>query len=317
MDLQTIKAARERIAPYTVQTPLIRMANLDAFLGCQVYVKAECMQITGAFKLRGAMNKALSLSAEELKRGIVCASSGNHGKGIAYAAKALGTNATIVMPYTSPKVKVEAIKALGAEVVQCETSERFDVAERVCAEKGATMVPPYNDEAVMTGQGTAGLEIMEQLPDAHAVVVPVSGGGLIGGVSTAIKAVNAGGKVYGAEPANLPRYSLSLAAGVPQKVEQKATIADALVSQAPGDKCFPYVKENVDAVYTVSEEYILKAMKMLLCEGKLLAEPSSCIGMAAVLEGKVKFTKEDKVCFLVSGGSVGLEQLSVLQDVTY
>ena len=317
MDLQTIKAARERIAPYTVQTPLIRMANLDAFLGCQVYVKAECMQITGAFKLRGAMNKALSLSAEELKRGIVCASSGNHGKGIAYAAKALGTNATIVMPYTSPKVKVEAIKALGAEVVQCETSERFDVAERVCAEKGATMVPPYNDEAVMTGQGTAGLEIMEQLPDATAVVVPVSGGGLIGGVSTAIKSVNSAVKVYGAEPAMLPRYSLSLKAGVPQKVEQKATIADALVSQMPGDKCFPYVKQNVDAVYTVSEEYILKAMKMLLCEGKLLAEPSSCIGMAAVLEGKVKFAAEDKVCFLVSGGSVGLEQLSVLQDVTY
>ena len=163
MDLQTIKAARERIAPYTVQTPLIRMANLDAFLGCQVYVKAECMQITGAFKLRGAMNRALSLSGEELARGLVCASSGNHGKGLAYAAKALGTKATIVMPYTSPKVKVEAIKALGAEVVQCETSERFDVAERVCAEKGATMVPPYNDEAVMTGQGTAGLEIMEQL----------------------------------------------------------------------------------------------------------------------------------------------------------
>lgn len=317
MDIQTIKAARERIAPYTVQTPLIRMANLDAFLGCQVYVKAECMQITGAFKLRGAMNRALSLSGEELARGLVCASSGNHGKGIAYAAKALGTKATIVMPYTSPKVKVEAIKALGAEVVQCETSERFDVAERVCAEKGATMVPPYNDEAVMTGQGTAGLEIMEQLPDVNAVVVPVSGGGLIGGVSTAIKSVNCEVKVYGAEPAVLPRYSLSLEAGVPQKVEQKATIADALVSQMPGDKCFPYVKENVDAVHTVAEEYILKAMKMLLCEGKLLAEPSSCIGMAAVLEGKLKFDAEDKVCFLVSGGSVGLEQLSVLQDVTY
>lgn len=317
MDIQTIKAARERIAPYTVQTPLIRMANLDAFLGCQVYVKAECMQITGAFKLRGAMNRALSLSGEELARGLVCASSGNHGKGIAYAAKALGTKATIVMPYTSPKVKVEAIKALGAEVVQCETSERFDVAERVCAEKGATMVPPYNDEAVMTGQGTAGLEIMEQLPDVNAVVVPVSGGGLIGGVSTAIKSVNCEVKVYGAEPAVLPRYSLSLEAGVPQKVEQKPTIADALVSQMPGDKCFPYVKENVDAVHTVAEEYILKAMKMLLCEGKLLAEPSSCIGMAAVLEGKLKFDAEDKVCFLVSGGSVGLEQLSVLQDVTY
>lgn len=316
MDLQSIKAARERIAPYIVQTPLIRLPNLDAWLGCQVYVKCECMQITGAFKLRGAMNKALSLSGEELARGIVAASSGNHGRGIAYAAKALGTKATIVMPYTAPKVKVEAIKALGAEVVQCETSERFDVAERVRAETGATMVPPYNDEAVMTGQGTAGLEIMEQLPEVDAVVVPVSGGGLIGGVSTAIKAMDSRVKVYGAEPANLPRYSLSLAAGSIQKVEQKPTIADALVSQAPGDKCFPYVKANVDGVSPVSDEYVLKGMKLLLCEGKILAEPSSGIGMGAVLEGKLKFKPTDKVCFLISGGSVGLEQLAALRDVT-
>lgn len=317
MDLQTIKAARERIAPYIVQTPLIRLTNLDAYLGCQVYVKCECMQNTGAFKLRGAMNKALSLSEEELARGIVCASSGNHGRGIAYAAKMLGTKATIVMPYTAPKVKVEAIKALGAEVVQCETSERFDVAERVRAETGATMVPPYNDEAVMTGQGTAGLEIMEQLPDVDAVVVPVSGGGLIGGVSTAIKGTDSRVKVYGAEPANLPRYSLSLEAGEPRKVEQKPTIADALVSQMPGDKCFPYVKANVDSVSPVSDEYVLKGMKLLLCEGKILAEPSSGIGIGAVLEGKLKFAPTDKVCFLISGGSVGLEQLASLQDVTY
>lgn len=317
MDLQTIKAARERIAPYIVQTPLIRLTNLDAYLGCQVYVKCECMQNTGAFKLRGAMNKALSLSEEELARGIVCASSGNHGRGIAYAAKMLGTKATIVMPYTAPKVKVEAIKALGAEVVQCETSERFDVAERVRAETGATMVPPYNDEAVMTGQGTAGLEIMEQLPDVDAVVVPVSGGGLIGGVSTAIKGTDSRVKVYGAEPANLPRYSLSLEAGEPRKVEQKPTIADALVSQMPGDKCFPYVKANVDSVSPVSDEYVLKGMKLLLCEGKILAEPSSGIGIGAVLEGKLKFAPTDKVCFLISGGSVGLEQLASLQDITY
>ena len=317
MDLQTIKAARERIAPYIVQTPLIRLANLDAYLGCQVYIKCECMQNTGAFKLRGAMNKALSLSEEELARGIVCASSGNHGRGIAYAAKTLGTKATVVMPYTAPKVKVEAIKALGAEVVQCETSERFDVAERVRAESGATMVPPYNDEAVMTGQGTAGLEIMEQLPEVDAVVVPVSGGGLIGGVATAVKGVDSRVKVCGAEPANLPRYSLSLKAGSPQKVEQKPTIADALVSQMPGDKCFPYVRENVDEVAPVSDEYVLKGMKLLLCEGKILAEPSSGIGMGAVLEGKLKFKPTDKVCFLISGGSVGLEQLAMLQDVTY
>ena len=234
LTLEKIFEAKNRIAPYTTRTPLIRLEKLDEYLGCQVYLKAECMQITGAFKLRGAVNKIRMLTPEQLSCGIVAASSGNHGKAVAYTAKKLGAKATIVMPYTAPAIKVNAIKELGAEVVQCETSERFDVAERICREKNATMVPPYNDEEIMAGQGTAGIEILEQCPEIDTIIVPVSGGGLIGGVSTAVKGMDNSVKVYGAEPAALPRYSASLAAGKPVKIEQKKSIADALVSQMPG-----------------------------------------------------------------------------------
>ncbi len=315
LNIETIHAARERIAPYIVTTPLLRLHNLDSYLGCQVYAKAECMQITGAFKLRGAMNKALSLTPAQLARGIVAASSGNHGRGIAYAAKLLEAKATIVMPRTSPHVKVDAIRALGAEVLQCETSERFRIADQVCAERGATMVPPFNDEDIMAGQGTIGLEVIEQCADLDAIVVPVSGGGLLGGVATAIKAVSPRMRVYGAEPAALPRYHASLAAGLPVTVEQKKSIADALVAQTPGEICFPYVAANTDGFAAVEDEFLLKGMRLLLTEGKLLAEPSACIGIGAVLQRLISVQPKDKVCFLISGGNVGLEQLRMLEDV--
>lgn len=310
-----IQEAHDRIKSNIVETPMIRLNNLDKFLGCEVYIKAENMQLTGAFKLRGAMNKILSLSEDEIKRGIVAASSGNHGKAVAYTAKMLGTTATIVMPNTAPQIKIDAIKSLGAEVVLCDASERFDVADKICSEKGATMVPPYNDYYVMAGQGTAGIEIIEKCPKIDKVIVPVSGGGLISGVATAIKSLSPKTKVYGAEPANLPKFTTSMKNGEVTKVEQKATIADALVSQAPGVKCYPYVVENTDGFADVDEEFILKGMKLLLTEGKILAEPSSGIGIGAVLEGLIDVKEDDKVCFLISGGSVGLEQLKSLEDI--
>ena len=189
LTLETIRAAHARIAPYIVQTPLLRLPALDDALGCEVYAKAECMQRTGAFKLRGAMNKILALTEDERARGFVAASSGNHGRAVAYAAQRFGTHACIVMPETAPAVKQAAIRALGAELVLCDAAERFDVAARLCAERGATMVPPFDDPLVMAGQGTVGLEILEQCPALDALVVPVSGGGLIGGVATAVKAL--------------------------------------------------------------------------------------------------------------------------------
>lgn len=315
LTIHEIKAARIRIAPYIIQTPLIRMKNLDQYLGCEVYAKAECMQTAGSFKLRGAMNKILSLTEEELQRGIVAASSGNHGKAIAYACKKLGTKATIVLPNSVAKVKEDTIRKWGAEIVKCDVSERFEVAEKLCQEQSATLVPPFNDETVMAGQGTAGLEIMEQCPELNMVIVPTSGGGLIGGVSTAIKAVSPETVVFGAEPAVLPRYSASLKAGKPILVEKNRTIADALVTQIPGSICFPYVAAHTDGFADVDEEYILKGMKLLLTEGKLLCEPSSGISIGAVLQGLIPVKPSDKVCFFISGGSVSLEQLHQLESI--
>ena len=317
--VETVKEARERIRDYVTETPLLRMEALDAFLGCQVYLKLENMQKIGAFKFRGAMNKIQKLTEEELARGIVAASSGNHGKAIAYGAKMKGAKATIIMPNTAPKMKVEAIKALGAEVISCDAAERFEVAAKVCEERGSTMVPPYDDYDVMAGQGTLGLEIMEQCPEVDMVVVPASGGGLIGGVATAIKGVSADVKVIGAEPSGLPRYSVSLEKGEPTMVPmpEVKSVADALVSNRPGLKCFPVVRDHVDGFAAVDDTYMLKAMKMLLMEGKLLAEPSSCIGMGAVMQGKISVKPEDKVCFVISGGNLGFEQLELLGGVTY
>lgn len=313
--IDRIYEARERISPYIVRTPLLRLSSLDAFLGCQVYVKAECMQTTGAFKLRGALNKIRTLTPQQLNCGIVTASSGNHGRAVAYTAKMLGVSATVVMPNTAPPVKVNAIRNLGAEVVQCDAADRFRIADEICARKGAAMVPPFNDEAVMAGQGTAGLEILEQCPEVDKVVVPVSGGGLISGVSTAVKALRPHAKVYGAEPTALPRYSESLKAGKPVQVEQKRSVADALACSLPGDLCFPVVAANTDGVCAVEDSYTLKGMKLLLMEGKLLCEPSSAIGIGAVLQGLLPVEKEEKVCFLISGGNVGFEQLKILEDV--
>lgn len=317
--VETVREARERIHDYVTETPLLRMEALDAFLGCQVYLKLENMQKIGAFKFRGAMNKIQKLTEEELARGIVAASSGNHGKAIAYGAKMKGAKATIIMPNTAPKMKVEAIKALGAEVISCDAAERFEVAAKVCEERGSTMVPPYDDYDVMAGQGTLGLEIMEQCPEVNMVVVPASGGGLIGGVSTAVKGVNANVKVIGAEPSGLPRYSVSLEKGEPTMVPmpEVKSVADALVSNRPGLKCFPVVLDHVDGFAAVDDMYMLKAMKMLLMEGKILAEPSSCIGMGAVMQGKISVKPEDKVCFVISGGNLGFEQLELLGGVTY
>jgi len=309
VSLKKIQEARSRIQPFIEETPLLHFKSLDSFLHCQVYIKAECMQTTGSFKLRGAMNKILQLNDEQLQGGIVAASSGNHGKAVAYAAKMRGAKATIIMPFSAPTIKTDAIRALGAEVVQCEVSERFAVAEKICGERNATMVPPFNDEDVIAGQGTLGLEILEQCSDIDKIVVPVSGGGLLGGLSTAVKGTRSNVTIYGAEPSCLPRYTVSLAQGCPTKVAPQKSIADALVAQIPGDKCFPLVQANTDCMLDVDDDFILKGMKLLLLEGKILCEPSSAIGIGAVLQGLVQFQPEDKVCFLISGGSVGLEQL--------
>ena len=259
----------------------------------------------------------LQLTEDELKCGIVTASSGNHGRAIAYSAKMLGAKATVVMPRTAPKLKIEAIKSLGADVVLCDVTERFKIAEDICESTKAVLIPPYNDEGVMAGQGTAGIELIEQCPEADIVLVPGSGGGLLSGVATAIKTLSPKTKVYGVESSILPRYSASIAAGMPVEVESKVSVADALASNQPGVKCYPYVEKYTDGILTVDEEYILKAMKLMLTEGKLFIEPTSCIGAAALLQGVLPVKPDDNVCLFLSGGNVGFEQLKMLEGVTF
>ena len=307
-----IREAAERIAPYVRTTPLVRLEALDGHLGCKVYLKLENLQVTGSFKFRGAMNAALQLSEGQIARGFVAASSGNHGKALAHVAKMLGTAATIVIPDTAPQVKVDAIASLGATIVRSSVEERFEVATRIATETGASLIPPYDDYRIMAGQGTIGLEIASMLPDASVVIAPVSGGGLLGGVSTAIKEALPNARVFGAEPAARPRWTASLAAGVPVTVQSRPTLADALVTLSPGKMTFPVVQAYADGVVTVDEESLLSASKLLLTEGKILAEFSSAIGIAAVRERLIEVSSQDKVCFIVSGGSIGLDQVAML-----
>ncbi|CAM4346508.1 threonine ammonia-lyase [Lacicoccus alkaliphilus] len=317
ISLSSIYQARDRVKPYVVNTPLVRLQNLDESAGCKVYAKLENMQNTKAFKLRGAMNKILSLTDAEREAGIICSSSGNHGQAVSFAAKLLGIRATVVIPETAPAFKVEAIRKHGAGTEFCTVDDRFIVTENLAREHGYTIVPPFDDELIMAGQGTIGLEIMdEDVPFDH-VLVPVSGGGLIGGVSTALKASGFEGRVTGVEPEKLPRYTKSLEAGEPVQVESAKTIADALVVNRPGTSNFEVVQKHVDDVLNVSDETMLRAQKMMLMEGKILAEVSSCIGLGALLDRKLDVSEDETVCLIISGGNLGFEQLELLEDIEY
>ena len=313
LTIEMIRQAKDRIVPYIYETPLLGIPILDDQLGCQVYVKCENMQKTNAFKLRGAINRLLTLSKEELDKGVVTASSGNHGKAIAYAAKILGVKACVVVPNTIPKIKVDGIISYGAEVIYTAPSEREAVAKSISDERGYTYIASFDDYEIMAGQGTAGLEIMEQLPDVDTMVVPIGGGGLIGGISTSIKEINPNVKVIGVEPTNACRYTKSIQAGKRVTLpSDTATVADGTATLSPGERNFPIIQRNVDDIVTVDEEYILKGTKLLLNSGKILAEITSGLVIGAVLQDKLKFHPEEKVVFLISGGNIGMEQLIML-----
>ncbi|MGE7942992.1 threonine ammonia-lyase [Lysinibacillus xylanilyticus] len=306
LTLEQIHTAKRRISSYVYETPMIRLNGLDELLGCHVYIKAENMQKTNSFKLRGALNKMLSMPLEQLQQGVVAASSGNHGKGVAYAAKLLNIKATIVLPDSAPTVKVEGIGALGAEVVQCKLAERHVITEKLSRDHGYCIIHPYDDYDIMAGQGTAGLEILAQLPDVNTIVVPIGGGGLISGIATAIKSMAPHIKIIGVEPAVVSRYAKSLEAGERLLLEEQKSLADALLTLQPGERNFPIVQQLVDEVVSVEEALIHRGMKTLLSAGKIIAEPSSSIGIGAALQGALPIHKHEKVCFLISGGNVEL-----------
>jgi threonine dehydratase len=306
VSLESIRKAAENIKPYVKHTPLLRSEGLDDILGCEVYFKPEGLQVTGSFKCRGAVNKVLSLTDGQRAKGVVAASSGNHAQGTAYAGKALGIKTTVVVPENVTKAKLEGCINYGAAVVKCglTSSERYKKADALSAEFGYIPVPAFDDPYIISGQGTIGLEILEDINDISAIVVPVGGGGLISGIAVAAKGINPNVRVIGVETAAIPRYSTSLGKGEAVEVPNHDTCADALKSNKPGILNFEIIKNYVDEIVTVSESNIMSAFEMVVMKAKLLAETSSCVGVAAVLEKKIKFNHDEKVVFLLSGGNV-------------
>jgi len=306
LSLQDIQQAQARIAPYIVRTPLLRVPALDEALGCEVYLKFEGFQVMGAFKIRGAMNKALSLTQEELRRGLVCASSGNHAQGVACAAQLLGTKAVIVMPTNANPVKLAGVKSFGGQVelVGTLSSQREARAQQLVEEAGMVNVHPYADPYVAAGQGTIGLEILEDLPQVEAVACPIGGGGLISGVATAVKGLKEAVQTIGVEPAGAPRYSKSRAAGCPVALDKVDTIADGTRTDHANPDNFEMIQARVDRLCTVEDSFIQQAMILLMTKAKLTVEPSGALPVAAALAGTLPVRKGQKVAFVLSGGNV-------------
>ncbi len=305
--LNDIKLARERIHGVAIRTPLLLCPG--GLPERRLYFKPENFQPTGAFKLRGAYNTIASLSPEERQRGVVAHSSGNHALSVAYAAKALGVRAVVVMPQNAPQIKKEKTAEYGAEIVLVGNSseERTAKAEALAEERGLVPVPPYDDERVMAGQGTLGLEIIEDLPEAGLVLVPVSGGGLIGGVAAALRLSKPGVRVVGVEPEFAGDAQASLRSGsvVSFTAEQVSrTIADGLRVQHLGDLTWPHVKAYVDDIVTVSEDEIYKAMRKLVLNARIVSEPSGAVTFAAWLYHGDELPVAAHNVAVISGGNV-------------
>ena len=311
VSLDDIREARARLDGITVRTPLIPLEHE----GRTLYLKPENLQPIGAFKLRGAYNKIASLTDEERARGVITYSSGNHAQGVAYAARALDTKAVIVMPGNAPTIKREATAALGAKIVLVGPSgmERQIKAEELAAEHGYVIIPPYEDEKIIAGQGTAGLEILEDLPDVELVLVPVGGGGLISGISTAIKCSKPNAKVVGVEPELAGDAQASLRAGhiVKFPVEQVlSTCADGLRAQYVGDLTFEHIRRYVDDVVTVSEDEIMQAAQLLAQNPKTVAEPSGAVATAAWLFHAELLPASNHTVAVISGGNIDPDLLA-------
>jgi threo-3-hydroxy-L-aspartate ammonia-lyase len=297
VSLDDIAAAAERVRGIARRTPVIPSAVPGLFLKC------ENMQPMGAFKMRGAYNMVAQLAPDVRARGVITYSSGNHGQAVALAAQIVGAPAVIVMPETAPAVKVEGARSYGAEVVFAgRTSfDRKHRAEDIATARGLTIVPPFDHEWIIAGQGTVGLEILEQHPEVRTVFVPVGGGGLISGVATAIKRTRPDVHVIGVEPAGAAKMSTSLAAGEPVTLDKTASIADGLLTLRPGDLTFAHVKTFVDEVLTVTDEQIAAAVKWLYATAKIVAEPSG----AATTAGVLAYGEPPKhAVAVVSGGNV-------------
>ncbi|QDH71500.1 pyridoxal-phosphate dependent enzyme [Marilutibacter alkalisoli] len=307
-----VLAAAARIAPHAHVTPVMRSHALDAMAGCELHFKCENLQRAGAFKFRGACNAVFSLSDEEIARGIVTQSSGNHGAAVALAARLRGTTATVVAPHSTPKIKLAAIAGYGARIVPCDTlqASRDAVTAEVLAETGGVLVHPFNDARVIAGQGTATLELLAAVPGLDALVAPVSGGGLLSGTCLAARGIDPAIELFGAEPEGARDAHDSLQCG--QRITGRVadTVCDGLRSEL-GTLTFPILREHLRDILLVDDAAVIAAMRLIWERMKLVVEPSAAVPLAAVLARRERFAGR-RVGLVLSGGNVDLDALASL-----
>ena len=309
--LSDVQAALGRIRADIRVSPCPRSETFSAVTGNSIYLKMDNQQRTGAFKERGALNRILSLSSNERARGVIAASAGNHAQGVSYHAGRHGVRARIVMPLPTPLTKVSATRAYGAEVVLHGTNydEAYENAMELSQQDSLVLIHAFDDESVIAGQGTLGLEILQQHPDVEVIVSPIGGGGLIGGVACAVKESRPSVKVYGVQPSRIPSMKAAIAAGKPVTLDSAKTIADGIAVRRAGDYTLPLVQKYVDDVVTVEEEEIANAILLLLEREKTLAEGAGAAAIAAVLNRKIELQNK-RVAVLVCGGNIDVTLLS-------
>ncbi|MSR06452.1 MAG: threonine/serine dehydratase [Gemmatimonadetes bacterium] len=309
--LASIRAARKRIAGAVHRTPTFCSASLGAPLGLTLEFKAELFQKTGSFKVRGVLNKLRQLPREDIDRGFITLSAGNHGAALAWAAAGVGSRATVVMPAHAVTSKVEAVKAYGGEPV-LTTGPLLEEARRIQTARNLTMVHPFDDLDIIAGHGTAGLEILEDSPDVDVVIVPIGGGGLISGIAAAIKLKKPNVQVIGVEPVTADVMTRSLASGKPERMDQPRSVADGLAAPFAGEHTLAHVQKFVDRVVLVDDEAILKALRAIFERAKLAAEPAGAAALAALMSGAIVLPKGTRVVCVVSGGNLSPATLKQL-----
>jgi threonine dehydratase len=311
IQLSDIRAALERIRGDIRVSPCTHSETFSKLTGNSIFLKLDNQQRTGAFKERGALNKLLTLTREERDQGVIAASAGNHAQGVAYHAGRYSIHARIFMPLTTPLTKVSSTRAYGAEVVLegANYDEAYEKAVANGRSEGLTLIHAFDDDAVIAGQGTLGLEILGQCPDIEAIVVPIGGGGLIGGIACAVKETNPAVKVFGVQPARIPSMKAAVAAGKPVALPSATTIADGIAVRRAGDRTLPMVQKYVDEIVTVEEEEIANAILLLLEREKTLAEGAGAAALAAVLNRKLPLAGK-RVAILVCGGNIDVTLLA-------
>ena len=320
VSLADVRAARERIARYVHRTPVLTSRTLNALAGARVFLKAEVFQRVGAFKARGAFSRLTLLTEEERRRGVVAFSSGNHAQAVACAARELGIDATIVMPDDAPALKLAATRGYGAKVVLYDRSgsgkgtgeSREAIAARLTREKRATLVPPFDDDAVIAGQGTLALELLEEVPDLDLVVTPCGGGGLLSGVAVATKGLRPSARLYGVEPEAGDDMRQSVALGRPVEIGVPRTIADCLQTTRPAERTLAIVSALTEGILTVSDAELVAAMRLCLERLKVVVEPGGGAALAALLAGKIPGAQGKRIGIVLSGGNVDPADLARL-----